>query len=148
MNSQTVVRLASIGGVLVPPGMGWAQCATSGALSGEVRETTGAGRVWEASPTGKTSPAFGTRIRGVGGDGFTGGATRDVGGTLGETVIGQTIHGSAPGLTSIDGLKLVSVFGGNYRRYNPSDLYTQEVVVELGGGSAEAWSGGCDHQRG
>jgi hypothetical protein len=100
--------------------------------------------VLDALPYSKTFTAFSTMIPGVGGDGFTGGATRDVGGTLGETVIGQTIHGSDPGLTSIDGLKLISISGGNWRRYNPSDLYTQEVVVELGGGSAEAWSGGVN----
>jgi hypothetical protein len=83
-------------------------------------------------------------IPGVGGADFTGGNDRDVGGTLGETVIGQTIHGSDPGLTSIDGIKIVSSLGGDYRRYNPSDLYTQEVAVELGGGSAEAWSAGVN----
>src|SRR2546426_2411690 len=242
MNSQTVVRLVTICGLLVLPGKAWAQSATSGAIAGEVKDTSGAvlpgvavqatsppliekarsvvtdgqgryqivelrpgtytvtftlpgfstvkreglelstgftaavnaelrvgsldetitvtgaspvvdvqnvrsqqvlaRRVLDALPYSKTFTAFSPLTRGVGGDGFTGGATRDVGGTLGETVIGQTIHGSDPGLTSLDGLKLVSVSGGNYRRYNPSDLYTQEVVVELGGGSAEAWSGG------
>src|SRR5207249_2362085 len=191
MNSQTVVRLVTICGLLMLPGMAWAQSATSGAIAGEVKDTTGAvlpgvaveaaspsliekvrnvvtdgqGRyqivdlrpgtytvtftlagfntvrreslelttgftanvnaelrvgsldetitvtgaspvvdvqnvrsqqvlarpVLDALPYSKTFTAFSTLIPGVGGDGFTGGATRDVGGTLGETVIGQTI---------------------------------------------------------
>src|SRR3989475_8919823 len=67
MNSQTVVRLVTICGLLVLPGMAWAQSATSGAIAGEVRDTTGAvlpGVVVEA-----TSPSLIEKARSVVTDG-------------------------------------------------------------------------------
>src|SRR5262249_34862889 len=71
-------------------------------------------------------------------------ATRDVGGTQGEFPLGLRSHGSDAGLTSIDGIKTISTTGGDWRRLNITDLYTQETVLETSGGNAEAWSGGAN----
>ena len=97
----------------------------------------------DALPYSKTLTAYTSMIPGVTG-GIYSVITRDVGGTAGEANQGQSIHGGDPGLTSIDGIKNVSVLTGNMRRLAPTDLYTQEVVVETSGASAEAWSGGLN----
>jgi hypothetical protein len=100
--------------------------------------------ILDALPTGKTFASFITLTPGVSGAANGGVATRDVGGTQGEFPLGLRSHGSDPGLTSVDGIKTVSAQGGDWRRLNLSDLYTQEVVLETAGGSAEAWSGGVN----
>lgn len=97
----------------------------------------------DALPYSKTLTAYTSMLPGVTG-GVYSVVTRDVGGTAGEANQGQSIHGGDPGLTSIDGVKNISVLTGNMRRLAPTDLYTQEVVLETSGASAEAWSGGLN----
>jgi hypothetical protein len=94
-------------------------------------------------PYSKTFASYTNMTPGVTG-GAVGTITRDVGGTLGEVPLGLSIHGSDAGLTSIEGIKNISMLSANIRRLNVSDLYTQEVVLETSGGSAEAWSGGVN----
>ena len=52
--------------------------------------------------------------------------------------------GSDLGLQSIEGIKTISMVGADVRHMNASDLWTQEIVVELGNGGAEAWTGGAN----
>jgi Carboxypeptidase regulatory-like domain len=101
--------------------------------------------VIDALPTGKTFAAFVALTPGVNAATNIGiSTTRDVGGTQGELPLGLRIHGSDPGLTSIDGIKTISSTGGDWRRLNITDLYTQETVLETSGGNGEAWSGGVN----
>ena len=100
----------------------------------------------DALPYAKTFASFTNMVPGVSGGQATatGTPTRDVGGSLGEVPLGLTIHGSDPGLTSVDGVRTVSMAGADWRRLNISDLYVQEMVVETGNGTAEAWTGGVN----
>jgi hypothetical protein len=98
----------------------------------------------DALPFGKTFAAFTTMIPGITGGSTSGGPTRDVGGTQGEAPIGQSVHGSDPGLTSIDGVKTINMATANWRRVQVNTIAAQEFVVETGNGSAEAWTGGVN----
>src|SRR5262249_50813383 len=105
--------------------------------------------VLDALPYTKTFVAYTNMLPGVTTNGVTTGGTlsqvaRDVGGASGEYQLGLGGHGSDPGMTSIDGTKTLSLFSADWRRLNLSDVFTQEVVIETGGGSAEAWSGGVN----
>ena len=65
-----------------------------------------------------------------------------MGGTSGEAPLGQTVHGSDGGLTSLDGIMIMSLRGPSNRTLSINYGYIDEVVVKMGGGSAEMWSAG------
>ena len=98
--------------------------------------------VLNALPNNKTFAQYAMVTPGVRGGAAGGVDTRDVGGSQGEAPLGLTAHGSDPGLTSVDGVMTVSMGGGDWRRLNVSDQYMQEVVMQVSGGNAEAWTGG------
>jgi hypothetical protein len=100
--------------------------------------------VLDGLPLAKSFMGFNSLIPGLAG-GTTEPGSRDVGGTTGESPVMPYIHGSDPGLASIDGVKNLSftATADRHRLFNNS-LTVQEVVVETGNGSAEAWSGGAN----
>ena len=100
--------------------------------------------VLDALPNTKTFAQFAMVTPGVRGGAAGGVDTRDVGGVQGEAPLGLRAHGSDSGLTSVDGIMTVSMAGGDWRRLNLSDHYTQEVVLQVSGGDAEAWTGGVN----
>lgn len=69
---------------------------------------------------------------------------RDVGGTAAEPPTGMQVHGSDPGLSSIDGIQIISMANASWRFFSNNANMTQEAVVELGNGAAEARTGGVN----
>ena len=96
----------------------------------------------EQLPYSRTFTAFDSMLPAVRQESSLG--RRDVGGSAGEPPIGMTAHGSDPGISSIDGVKIVSMATGNWRFFNNNANMTQEAVVEIGNGDAEAWTGGVN----
>ena len=97
-------------------------------------------------PVSKTWVSMGALTLGAtGGGGFTGtGGNRDVGGNSGEGTNSLAIHGSrGDGSWFIDGMKTNSLTGGGFnRRYFSNQDAIQENVLDTGGMSAEAETGG------
>jgi hypothetical protein len=107
-------------------------------------QTVVAREVLDALPLAKSFGGYNSLIPGMAG-GTIGASSRDVGGTTGETPVMPYIHGSDPGLAAIDGLKNLSFSASADRhRLFVNSLTVNEVVVETGNGSAEAWSGGAN----
>ena len=98
----------------------------------------------DALPLAKSFMGYNSIIPGLAG-GTTEPGSRDVGGLTGESPVMPFIHGGDPGLASMDGIKNLSFSSSadRHRLFN-NTLTVQEVVVETGNGSAEAWSGGAN----
>src|SRR5256885_12407857 len=94
----------------------------------------------DSLPTAKSFASYQALIPGVSGGGYP--VQRDVGGTSGEAPLGQTVHGSDGGLTSLDGIMIISLRSPFNRTLSINHGYIDEVVVKMGSGSAETWSAG------
>ena len=94
----------------------------------------------EALPQVRSFQSYGTMIPAVKPSSGLGG--RDVGGSAGEPPIMNSAHGSTPGQSSIDGIKIISMQSANWRWINSPSNMVQEAVVQVGSGDAEAWTGG------
>lgn len=94
--------------------------------------------VIEAVPTNKTLAAWASLTPGLG----AGATAMDVGGNRGEQSIRLAIHGGrgSEQRMLLDGMNVSGV--SSYWGFMPDPAATQEVVVSLGGGSAEADLGG------
>src|SRR5438132_512085 len=112
--------------VICLPAMGRAQSATTGAIAGVVKDTTGA--VLPGVTVGVTA-------------GGTAGNGSAVGGTKGEGHdTTMSIHGSRPGdmQTRLDGMNINATgsFGGGFRHQGLNQAAIQETVVETDGSTA------------
>ena len=98
----------------------------------------------DALPLAKSFMGYNALIPGMKG-GTTEAGSRDVGGLTGESPVMPYIHGSDPGLAAMDGIKNIALnaTADRHRLFN-NTMTVQEVVVETGNGSAEAWSGGAN----
>jgi hypothetical protein len=98
----------------------------------------------DALPLAKSFMGYNALIPGMKG-GTTEPGSRDVAGLTGESPVMPFVHGSDPGLAAMDGIKNIALnaTADRHRLFN-NTLTIQEVVVETGNGSAEAWSGGAN----
>ena len=94
----------------------------------------------EQLPQVKSFQRYGALIPAVQPSSILGG--RDVGGSAGEPPIMNRAHGSQPGMSSIDGINIISMASANWRWINAPSNMVQESVVQLGNGNAEALTGG------
>ena len=94
----------------------------------------------EQLPQVKTFQSYGALFPAVRPSSGLGG--RDVGGSAGEPPVMNVAHGSGPGQSSIDGIKIISMASANWRWINSPSNMVQESVVGVGNGDAEAWVGG------
>jgi hypothetical protein len=94
--------------------------------------------VLDAVPTNKTLAAWAALTPGLG----AGATAMDVGGSKGEQSIRLAIHGGrgSEQRMLLDGMNVSGV--SSYWGFMPDPAATQEIVVSLGGGSAEADLGG------
>jgi hypothetical protein len=94
--------------------------------------------VLEALPTNRTLAAWAALTPGLG----AGATAMDVGGSKGEQSVRLAIHGGRGGEQRmlLDGMNVSGI--SSYWGFMPDPSATQEVVVNLGGGSAEADLGG------
>jgi hypothetical protein len=98
----------------------------------------------DALPNSRTLGAYLNLMPGVAGFTRTGWGPRDIGGTSGEAPQGYRSHGSDAGIVSFDGFPVVSFLRAEERHLLTNQNTVQEVVVETGAGSAEAWTGGVN----
>jgi hypothetical protein len=91
--------------------------------------------VMDALPIAKSFASYQALIPGVNGGGYP--VQRDVGGTSGEAPLGQTVHGSDGGLTSFDGIMIISLRSPSNRTMSINHGYIDEVVVKMGSRSVE-----------
>ena len=94
----------------------------------------------EQLPQVRSFQSYGTMIPAVKPSSILGG--RDVGGSAGEPPIMNSAHGSTPGQSTIDGIKIISMASATWRWINAPSNMVQESVVQVGNGDAEAWTGG------
>jgi hypothetical protein len=97
--------------------------------------------VLDTVPTAKNFNGFSALTLGAATTSITG--SRDVGGNGGEWGATITIHGNrGDGVFSYDGMNAMSLLGPGNRRLQVNQAAAQEVVLQTGGLSAEAETGG------
>jgi hypothetical protein len=101
------------------------------------------GETLNALPSAKTSNSIVALTVGA----WTSASAQDVGGNRGETGAHMAIHGGRQGDAKLllDGMgynHALGPSGGGYRFYNPNQAAAQEIVLEIGGISAESETAG------
>jgi hypothetical protein len=97
--------------------------------------------ILDTVPTAKTFNGFSALTLGAVTTAITG--SRDVGGNGGEWGATITVHGNrGDGVFSVDGMSSMSMLGPGNRRLQVNQAAAQEIVLQTGGLSAEAETGG------